>query len=237
MIPLPASKIADMWKALIPYDFKSTHGAFPGMDVRDSNLKSRVWKSAQIQIEAMGGRPEIIWTASYCGILRIRRQGRNLSKLWDSNSFKGLLVGKMTCVHLGIRKEHCLESLKCHHLTVASISHIILSLNLKDVHKSKVLASSTRWMPISAPKTSNFLWPPGKLGSLVSIALSLLTSQFIRFVLSAKHCRLYLIPPHMKPHWTVRCRLVLHKQRQIVLTAQIPSQTRTNIKYAFLRNA
>lgn len=50
----------------------------------------------------------------------------------------------MMRVHLGIRKEHCLESLKCHHLTVASISHTILSLNLKDVHKSKFLASSTR---------------------------------------------------------------------------------------------
>ncbi len=55
MIPLPAQTVAHMWKSLLSYDFKSTHGAFAGMDVRDPNVKNRVRESAQIQISAMRG--------------------------------------------------------------------------------------------------------------------------------------------------------------------------------------
>ena len=54
MIPLPPDKIRDIWKALEPFDFSSTHGAFLGQDVRDVEVKRRVWESVRIQIRAEG---------------------------------------------------------------------------------------------------------------------------------------------------------------------------------------
>ena len=56
MIPLPPNKIMNIWKALEPFDFNSTHGAFLGLDVRDVNVKNRVLESAKIQIRAEGYR-------------------------------------------------------------------------------------------------------------------------------------------------------------------------------------
>jgi hypothetical protein len=54
MIPLPPSKIQQIWKAVKPYHFTSTHGVILGMDVRDPQLKKRVLESAKIQIRAEG---------------------------------------------------------------------------------------------------------------------------------------------------------------------------------------
>jgi hypothetical protein len=54
MIPLPPKEIGEMWKAIKPFDFESTHGAFVGLDVRDKNVKKRVLESMKIQVNAMG---------------------------------------------------------------------------------------------------------------------------------------------------------------------------------------
>ena len=54
MIPLPPWVIHVMWKALKPYDFDTTHGAFVGMDVRDNDLKGRVLESMKIQLRGEG---------------------------------------------------------------------------------------------------------------------------------------------------------------------------------------
>lgn len=53
-IPLSADEIARMWGVLKDYDFTSTHGAFVGQDIEDSDIKSRVLQSMQIQIKHMG---------------------------------------------------------------------------------------------------------------------------------------------------------------------------------------
>ena len=50
-----------IWRALRPFDFTSTHGAFVGTDVRDTDLKRRVLESAKIQVRAEGyDRHEIL---------------------------------------------------------------------------------------------------------------------------------------------------------------------------------
>jgi len=54
MIPLPPAELHKMWRALRPYDFESTHGAFVGQEVRDAKVKGRVLESMKIQTEAMG---------------------------------------------------------------------------------------------------------------------------------------------------------------------------------------
>lgn len=54
MIPLPPNEIANMWRILERYQFRSTHGAFMGQDIEDRELKRRVLESMQIQIKAMG---------------------------------------------------------------------------------------------------------------------------------------------------------------------------------------
>lgn len=43
-----------MWKALAPYDFDSTFGAFKGLIVRDEMVKKRVLDSMKIQVRAEG---------------------------------------------------------------------------------------------------------------------------------------------------------------------------------------
>ena len=53
-IPLPPNEIYKIWKALKPFDFSSTHGAFVGTDVVDKNVKKRVLESAKIQVRAEG---------------------------------------------------------------------------------------------------------------------------------------------------------------------------------------
>ena len=43
-----------IWRALKPFVFTSTHGAFVGTDVRAPDVKRRVLESAKIQIRAEG---------------------------------------------------------------------------------------------------------------------------------------------------------------------------------------
>ncbi|KAA6415652.1 MAG: hypothetical protein FRX48_00368 [Lasallia pustulata] len=54
MIPLPPDEVLKIWRALRPYEFSTTHGAFMGMDVRDANVKKRILESAKIQIRHEG---------------------------------------------------------------------------------------------------------------------------------------------------------------------------------------
>jgi len=54
MIPLPPRELLNMWKALAPYDFDSTFGAFKGLIVRDEMVKKRVLDSMKIQVRAEG---------------------------------------------------------------------------------------------------------------------------------------------------------------------------------------
>lgn len=58
MIPLPPGEMQKMWKAMEPWEFSSTHGAFVGMEVRDSDgggkVKERVRESMRIQAGGEG---------------------------------------------------------------------------------------------------------------------------------------------------------------------------------------
>lgn len=54
MIPLSPADISRMWTVLSGHAFKSTHGAFPGHDVEDGDIKRRVLESMQIQVRGMG---------------------------------------------------------------------------------------------------------------------------------------------------------------------------------------
>ena len=54
MIPLPPGDILRIWRAIKPYDFHTTHGAFVGMDVRDKGLKGRMLESMKIQVRGEG---------------------------------------------------------------------------------------------------------------------------------------------------------------------------------------
>lgn len=48
VIPLPPSKIYDIWKAIKPFDFDTTYGAFPGQNVTRPDLKKQVLESMKI---------------------------------------------------------------------------------------------------------------------------------------------------------------------------------------------
>jgi len=56
MIPLNADEIAGMWAVLKGHAFRSTHGAFVGVDVESSeqDMRKRVLESMQIQTRHMG---------------------------------------------------------------------------------------------------------------------------------------------------------------------------------------
>ncbi|KAK5112488.1 hypothetical protein LTR62_004245 [Meristemomyces frigidus] len=54
MIPLPPDELHRMWRAIAPFEFESTHGAFVGQEVRDKKAKFRVLESMKIQTKAMG---------------------------------------------------------------------------------------------------------------------------------------------------------------------------------------
>ncbi len=54
MIPLPPSEILKIWQAIEPFDFNTTHGAFPDMDIRDEKLKVRLLESMKIQVRNEG---------------------------------------------------------------------------------------------------------------------------------------------------------------------------------------
>lgn len=53
-IPLSPPEILKMWRAIKPFDFDTSFGAFVGSDVRDPDLKKRVWESMNIQIHHGG---------------------------------------------------------------------------------------------------------------------------------------------------------------------------------------
>ena len=44
----------DMWNAIKPFDFDTTHGAFLGVDIRDKDIKSRLLESMKIQVRNEG---------------------------------------------------------------------------------------------------------------------------------------------------------------------------------------
>ena len=54
MIPLPPDDIMRIWRAIRPFRFDTTHGAFVGMDVRDKELKGRMLESMKIQVRGEG---------------------------------------------------------------------------------------------------------------------------------------------------------------------------------------
>ena len=54
MIPLPPDDILRIWKAIKPFEFDTTHGAFVDMDVRDKRLKRRMLESMKIQVRGEG---------------------------------------------------------------------------------------------------------------------------------------------------------------------------------------
>ena len=53
-IPLPPDEVFKIWKAVRPYTFTSTHGAFVGTDVRGLDVKKRILDSAKIQVRHEG---------------------------------------------------------------------------------------------------------------------------------------------------------------------------------------
>lgn len=54
MIPLPPDEIHKIWRALKPFDFDTTHGAFNALDVRGRDVKQRVLESMKIQVKYEG---------------------------------------------------------------------------------------------------------------------------------------------------------------------------------------
>jgi len=61
MIPLPPPEVHKIWKALKPFDFDTTHGAFPGLDVRGKDVKQRVLESMKIQVKYEGWKEHEIF--------------------------------------------------------------------------------------------------------------------------------------------------------------------------------
>lgn len=54
MIPLAPNDVISIWRAIKPYKFHTTYGAFNGMTVRDKDLKKRVLHSMKIQARHAG---------------------------------------------------------------------------------------------------------------------------------------------------------------------------------------
>jgi hypothetical protein len=54
-----------IWKALKPFLFTSTHGAFVGTDVRAQDVKRRVLESMKIQIRAEGYKSHLLLDEVY----------------------------------------------------------------------------------------------------------------------------------------------------------------------------
>ena len=53
-IPLPPDQILQIWRAIAPFDFHTTYGAFSAMDIRDKDLKKRTLESMKIQARGEG---------------------------------------------------------------------------------------------------------------------------------------------------------------------------------------
>jgi hypothetical protein len=54
VIPLPPSKIHGIWKAIKPFEFDTTYGAFQGQNVTRADLKKQVLESMQIFLKVGG---------------------------------------------------------------------------------------------------------------------------------------------------------------------------------------
>jgi hypothetical protein len=48
VIPLPPHKVHGIWKAIKPFDFDTTYGAFQGQNVSRPDLKKQVLESMKI---------------------------------------------------------------------------------------------------------------------------------------------------------------------------------------------
>jgi glyoxylase-like metal-dependent hydrolase (beta-lactamase superfamily II) len=57
MIPMTPDDILGIWKAIEPFEFEATYGAFQGMDVEDKDLKKRMLESMKIVVRT-GGWPD-----------------------------------------------------------------------------------------------------------------------------------------------------------------------------------
>lgn len=58
MIPLTPDEIMGIWRTIKPYNFHTTYGAFSGMDIRDKDLKRRVFHSMMTIIRRGGGEDQ-----------------------------------------------------------------------------------------------------------------------------------------------------------------------------------
>jgi hypothetical protein len=54
MIPLTPGSIMGIWKAVAPFDFETTHGGFPGQDVRRTDLKKQILESMKLWVRKAG---------------------------------------------------------------------------------------------------------------------------------------------------------------------------------------
>ncbi len=65
MIPLPPSEIQNIWRALKPWAFHETFGAFKGLEIRHKDVMKRVLESMKIQIKAEGHAEHDLLNESY----------------------------------------------------------------------------------------------------------------------------------------------------------------------------
>jgi hypothetical protein len=64
VIPLPPPKIHGIWKAIQPFDFDTTYGAFPGQNVTRPDLKAQVLESMKIFCKVGGHENALIYEES-----------------------------------------------------------------------------------------------------------------------------------------------------------------------------
>ncbi|KIW07832.1 uncharacterized protein PV09_01750 [Verruconis gallopava] len=65
MIPLRPSDVTRIWKAVAPFQFETTHGGFPGQDVRRADLKTQLLESMKNWVESVGATNEEIFTFTW----------------------------------------------------------------------------------------------------------------------------------------------------------------------------
>ena len=54
MIPLDPASIHKIWKAVEPFEFDTTHGGFPGQDIKRKDLKRQILESMKIWVKTAG---------------------------------------------------------------------------------------------------------------------------------------------------------------------------------------
>jgi len=65
MIPLGVPAVDTIWRRLKPFDFDTSHGAFPSMIVRDTHLKDRLKESCEVVIRRL--IEEMTWSGRGLG--------------------------------------------------------------------------------------------------------------------------------------------------------------------------